>query len=266
MITRKAASVLTAIFAIALISATFSMGPATSSAVAANPNDDTSLADIRRKGKLIVGMDPPYGVMEFYDKSGRLVGIDVDVAREIASRLGVSVEFKKYPFSKLFGALNSGQVDVVISAVTITPERQKKMLFSAPYLDAGMSIAVRQDNNDIKSASDLKGKRIGVLKGTVGQKLIAKSKYVDQSLVKVYEKNDARLDDLRKGKVDAIIVHFLTKNIPSVKIVGKPLSQSFYGVVTRMNNKSLMSEINRILRDLKRRGKLFAIKRQYVGS
>ena len=227
---------------------------------------DTSLIDIKKKNKLYVGIDIPYGVMEFYDKSGKPAGIDIDIANEIASRIDVSVEFKTMPFSELFDALKEGEVDVVISAVTITPERQEEMLFSVPYLDAGVSIAVRKDNTDIKSIEDLKGKRVGVLKGTIAEKLVAKSKYISPSLVKSYLKNDERLQDLLDGKLDAIVVHFIVKDLPSVKLVGEPLSQSYYGVVAKLKDITLMDEINKTLRELKRSGKLREIKQKYVSA
>ncbi len=227
---------------------------------------DSSLLDVKKKKKLYVGVDIPYGVMEFYDKSGKPSGIDIDIANAISSRINVSVEFKTMPFSKLFGALKEGEVDVVISAVTITPERQEKMLFSVPYLDAGVSIAVRKDNTDIYSVEDLKAKRVGVLKGTIAEKLVAKSKYITSSLVKSYAKNDERLQDLLNGKLDAIVVHFLVKDLPSVKLVGEPLSQSYYGVVAKLNDSTLMDEINKTLRELKRSGKLREIKQKYVGA
>ncbi len=225
---------------------------------------DTSLSDVKEKGKLVVGADIPYGVMEFYEKSGKPSGIDIDIAKEIAARIGVSMEVKNMPFSKLFPAVQNRKVDVVISAVTITLERQKKMLFSAPYLDAGMSIAVRKDNVDIKSLENLKGKRVGVLKGTIGEDLVSKSEFIDPSLVISYQKNDERIRDLLDGKLDAIVVHFLLKDLLSLKIVGEPLSESYYGIVTNLNNSALMDEINKILRELKRSGKLREIKQKYI--
>jgi polar amino acid transport system substrate-binding protein len=253
-------SLLALLLLLATASTELSAGPA----IAAAAPGDTSLSDVKQKGKLIIGSDVPYGVMEFYDDAGKLAGIDIDIAREIASELDVSLEVENIPFNQLFAALDSGKVDAVISAVTITLERQETMLFSAPYLDAGMSIAVRRDNTEINSADDLKGKRIGVLKGTIGEDLMAKSDDVDPSLVRSYKRNDARIQDLLDGKLDAIIVHFLVKEHSSIKIVGRPLSQSFYGVVTRLKSEALMSEINRVLRELKRSGKLQDIKRRYV--
>ena len=238
--------------------------PTTQRAAAEPTTGDTSLSDVKARGTFIVGADIPYGVMEFYDETGKLAGIDIDIARAIASTLEVDLEVKNIPFHKLFDAVNSGQVDAVISAVTITQERQSKVLFSAPYLDAGILIAVRSDNTDIASVADLMGKRIGVLKGTIGEDLMAESDQVDQALVRSYEKNEARIQDLLDKKLDAMIVHFRVKDHDSIKTVGQPLTQSFYGVATNLKSQALMGEIDRILRELKRSGRLEDIRRRYT--
>ncbi len=231
-----------------------------------NSPTDSSLSDVKQRGSLVVGADIPYGVMEFYDGDGQPTGIDIDIAQAIASQLGVSLELKKMPFDQLFGAVVSGEVDVVISAVTITPERQKEMLFSVPYLDAGLSIAVREDNVSITSLEDLKDKKVGVLKGTIAEDLVTESKHIDSSLIVRYQINDKRIQGLLDGQVDAIIVHFLVKKHPSIRIVGEPLSQSYYGIVAKLTAESLMDEINRTLREMKRNGKITEIKQKYVGS
>ena len=231
-------------------------------AAAENAPADTSLSDVMERGTFVVGADIPYGVMEFYDETGKLTGIDIDIAREIALALDADLEVKNIPFHQLFDAVIKGEIDAVISAVTITQERQKKLLFSAPYLDAGMLIAVRSDNTEIASVADLKGKRIGVLKGTLGEDLMAESDQVDQSLVRSYEKNEPRIRDLLDGKIDAMIVHFRVKDHDSIKTVGRPLTQAFYGVATNLNSKALMGEIDRVLREMKRSGRLEEIRRQ----
>jgi polar amino acid transport system substrate-binding protein len=248
----------------ALLVSAMSVASSTEQAAAENAPRDTSLSDVMGRGTFIVGADIPYGVMEFYDETGKLAGIDIDIAREIALALDVDLEVKNIPFHQLFDSVISGRVDAVISAVTITQERQEKVLFSAPYLDAGMLIAVRSDNTEIASAADLKGKRIGVLKGTLGEDLMAKSDQVDQSLVRSYVKNEARIQDLVNGKLDAIIVHFRVKDHASIKTVGRPLTQSFYGVATNLKSKALMGEIDRVLREMKRSGRLENIRRQYT--
>ncbi len=227
---------------------------------------DTSLNEIKENGTLVVGVDIPYGIMEFYDNSGNPIGIDMEIAQEIASQLGTSLEIKTMPFADLFDALKGEEVDVVISAVTITPERQETMLFSAPYIDAGMSIAVKNDNEDIQSLEDLDGNRVGVLKGTIGEELAIESEHIDASLLFGYENNDDRIEALLNGELDAIIVHFLVQENPEIKIVGEPLSISYYGIVARLDDQTLMDKIDAILRDMKRSGRLVEIRQKYVNS
>lgn len=240
------------------------LGAQAQSTEVAGLSEDPSFRTIKERGTLIMGTDIPYGVMEFLDKSGKPAGIDIDIAKEITAALNVELKIETMPFDHLFDALRREEIDVIVSAVSITPERQKKMLFSAPYMAAGMSIAVAENTTDIKSEADLAGKRVGVLKGTVGEGLVEKSTHVDQSLVRRYESNDKRIEDLVGGKLDAIIVHFLPNDLLNIKIVEPPLTQSFYGVVTRLECKSLMTEIDRTLRNLKRRGKINEIKNKYL--
>ncbi len=225
---------------------------------------DDAIQSITARGVLKIGIDIPYGVMEFYDAEGNPSGIDVDIAKAISRKLGVETEFHTMPFDELFEALKSGKVDLLLSAVTITPERQKEMRFSAPYMDVGLSLAVAEGTTDISSKADLKGKRMGVLKGTTGEKFARKAPEIDNQLIHVFANNTERLDALRQGKIDAVIVHFLKEKIPGVKIIGEPLKQSYYGVVGRLTNEELMQEVDSLLREMKRNGRLAEIKREYV--
>ncbi|MEM1199502.1 MAG: ABC transporter substrate-binding protein [Pseudomonadota bacterium] len=227
---------------------------------------DPSLETVKTRGALIVGTDIPYGVMQFIDASGKPAGIDIEIAQEITADLGVKLTLETMPFKELFGALKAGRVDAVISAVTITEERQKEMLFSAPYMDAGMSIAVAETTTDVMGEKDLTGKTVGVLAGTVGEKLMTKSAHVEASNLKRYENNDERLKDLVNGKIDAAIVHFVTKRPSKIKLLSPPLTQSFYGVVTKLGDEALMDAVNFTLRRIKRDGRLEDIKNKYINQ
>ena len=233
-------------------------------------DDATKVADtlkaIEDRGAFLIGADIPYGVMEYFDEAGEPAGIDIEIARRIAASLDVTLSVKNMPFDQLFGSLAAGEIDAVVSAVTITQERQKSMLFSVPYMDAGMSIAVSEDNEDIESKDDIIGKRVGVLKGTVGEELMLKSKFIDPSLVISYESNERRIADLRSGEVDAIIVHFISSAVPNIKIIEPPLTHSFYGIAVRLQDDDLMVSINSVLRDLKRSGEIRRIMEKFVTS
>src|SRR5690348_14542180 len=99
-------------------------------------NASSALARVRASGSLVVGIDatyPPFGIAE----GGDFSGFDVDIARAIARELGVKAELVNASFDGVFPALQNGRFDVVVSAVTITPERSVTLLFSDPYIAAG---------------------------------------------------------------------------------------------------------------------------------
>ena len=224
----------------------------------------SAVSDILERNELVVGVDIPYGVMEFLDEEGSPSGIDIDIAKAIANDLGVPIAFETMPFADLFPAVQAGDIDLVLSAVTITPERQETMLFSAPYIDAGMMIAVRADESEIEGIGSLSGKRVGVLEGTVGQDLANDTPSIDADQIVVFSANDERVEALLQGDIDAIIVHFLAQGHPGLKFVGEPLDQSFYGVVARLGADDLMARVDETLRELKRDGSLAGIRSRYV--
>jgi ABC-type amino acid transport substrate-binding protein len=120
----------------------------------------SALDRVRASGRLRVGIDatyPPFGIAE----GGEFSGFDVDIARAIARQLGVEAEIVNASFDGVFPALQNGAFDVVISAVTITPERCATLLFSDPYIDAGQQIVVRGDSA-ITGPDTLMGRTVGV--------------------------------------------------------------------------------------------------------
>ncbi|MEM6565892.1 MAG: ABC transporter substrate-binding protein [Pseudomonadota bacterium] len=235
-------------------------------AQAAYAQTNNTMDDIRERGAFVIGADVPYGVMQFLDENGDLTGIDIEIANRISKDLNAELVVKMMPFDQLFGALANDQIDAVVSAVTITQERQKTMLFSVPYMDAGMSIAVSADNTEIKGINDLVDKRVGVLRGTVGETLMSQTEFVSSDLMFSYESNDKRIADLISGELDAIVAHFASDAVPNVRFVEPPLTQSFYGVAVRLDDTALMSSINATLRDMKRSGDIDRIKQTFLGS
>lgn len=226
--------------------------------------EDGALKAIKLAGVLNVGTDIPYGVMEFYDESGRPVGIDMDIGRELAAAMGVEMKVTPMPFDDLFDAVLAKRVDIVLSAVTITPERQKTLAFSAPYLDAGLTLAVRKERTDIQTPPSLTGKSVGVLKGTTGEAFVSGLPNAAAINIVRFTDNAKRLEALRGGAVDAITAHFLTKADPAIRLIEPPLKHAYYGVVARPTSKALMKQIQDTLRELKRSGRLSEIKEAYT--
>src|SRR5687767_3366565 len=118
------------------------------------------------EGKLRVGSDIPYAPFEF-GRAPDYEGFDVDIVNEVAKRLDVEAEFVKTPFDPIFRNLAQGRFDLVASAATITPERERTVAFSVPYFPADQSLMVKR-GSDIKTTDDLAGKRIGAQLGTTG--------------------------------------------------------------------------------------------------
>ena len=116
------------------------------------------LAAIQASGKLIVALEGAWQPWSFHDESDTLVGYDVEVSRAIAEKLGVEPEYVESDWDSLFAGLDAGRYDLVCNGVEVTEERAKTYDFTTPYGYIHTALAVRKDNEDIKSFEDLAGK------------------------------------------------------------------------------------------------------------
>ena len=127
-----------------------------SSAAGSVPAD--RLATIQSNGKLVVALEGAWQPWSFHDESDTLVGYDVEVSRAIAEKLGVEPEYVESDWDSLFAGLDAGRYDLVCNGVEVTEERAKTYDFTTPYGYIHTALAVRKDNDDIKSFEDLAGK------------------------------------------------------------------------------------------------------------
>ena len=118
-----------------------------------------NLAQIKSAGVFKVGTEGTFPPFTYHDTSGKLVGFDVDIAREIARRIGVKAEFVEGKWDGLVAGLDAHRYDAVINQVSITPERQAKYDFSVPYITPKAVLIVNNNNQDIHTFADLKGKK-----------------------------------------------------------------------------------------------------------
>ena len=234
---------------------------------------DTSLSDVIDKGTLSVGSDIPYEPMEYYDEDGEtVIGLDVDVIEYIVDGMGVTLEIVDYDWADIFDAVKNGEVDVIISSITITSDRSEEMLFSTPYIECGQVILVKEDNADINSSSNLTGKKIGVQNGTTSMQEALK--YTDESLVFTYENyteydDQGIIFDLKNGTIDAIITDYLVGagligTDDSLKIVGERITEEYFGIATKKGNDALIGEINNIIKEMQTNGKIQEIEDKWL--
>ncbi len=117
--------------------------------------EDTSLKDIKDKGEFVVGLDDSFPPMGFKNDKGEIVGFDIDLAKEVAKKMGVKVVFKPVQWDGVVLSLNNKDIDVIWNGLTITEKRKEQINFSKPYVENKQIIVVNNDSN-IKSKKGFK--------------------------------------------------------------------------------------------------------------
>lgn len=211
--------------------------------------------------KYVVGTSADFPPFE-YVENGAFVGFDVDLIKAIAEEMGFEVEIRDMSFDSLIAALVSGNLDIVISGMTITPERGEVVSFSKPYWTADQSVVVRADSDF--SVTVLFGKHnIGVQTGTTGD-LWVEDNLVSTKLLtgnfKRYETYTLAMTDLINKNLDAIVLDSPVAEgfakVRPVKIVSVLKTYEDYGIAVNKNNTALLELINEGIAKLRESGKL----------
>lgn len=199
-----------------------------------------------------VGTEPTFKPFEYTDEeSGEIIGFDIDLIKAIAEDQGFNVEVQNLGFDGLITAVQTGNIDIIASGMTIKPERAEKVDFSTPYINSGLALAVPQDNDTITSVEDLKGKSVAVQIGTTGAGKA--QELVDAGIVKevkTFNTIDVVMMELTNGGVDAVINDFpvtnafIKKQPGKIKIVGDPITSESYGFAVQKGNTELLEMIN----------------------
>lgn len=232
-----------------------------------NSDSKTDLLEkIQKNGKLVVGMSADYAPYEFHyiDENGKDVigGFDVDIANEIANKIGVDLVIQEMDFDALVSALPAGKVDLVISGMNPTEERAKVVDFSEIYYNSKHGILVRAEDADkYQTFADLEGAKVGVQLGSTQEK-IAKTEIPNVNLQQLSNINNLILE-LKAGKVDAIVMEkpvaeMAVKSNPELA-VGKPIYEEQTGgnaVGIAKNNPQLLAKVNEVITELNESGKM----------
>ncbi len=246
-----------------LAALTLTLGLLAASAAAQPPS---SLARVRAAGELRVGIDatyPPFGIAE----GGDFSGFDVDIAQAIGKDLGVRIELINASFDGIFPALQNGRFDVVISAVTITAERQQTLLFSDPYIAAGQQV-VAQKASPLGSLDDLSGRTVGVQINTTAQFSMEKRPGVT---IAKYNTIDLALLDLQNGRIDAVasdgpvLRYMIQRAFPTLKTVGPEYTDERFGIVLAKESDDLRRAVNAALWRIQDSGEYARINTKWFG-
>ncbi|CAD5374577.1 putative histidine-binding protein [Rubrivivax sp. A210] len=221
----------------------------------------------------VVGTDAAYAPFESQNEKGEIVGFDMEVVQAVAAKAGFEVKLVNTPWEGIFKALEQGDRDIVVSAVTITPERKQTLDFSEPYFDAQQLIAVGEKSKVTKFA-DLKKLKVGVQTGTTGDEAVSKLLGKTSANIKRFEGTPLALKELESGGVDAVVadngvvINYLANN-PGGKfksISDKEFAPEQYGMAVKKGNAELLAKINKGLADIKADGSYDKIYTKYFGA
>ncbi|WP_353931076.1 ABC transporter permease subunit [Okeanomitos corallinicola TIOX110] len=218
---------------------------------------------------LRIGTDQTFPPFEFQGTGGELQGFSVDLIKAIATAAKFQVEFQSLPFDGIIPALQAQTIDAAISSITITEERAKTISFSRPYFKAGLAIATRTDNTEIKNFASLKNKKIAVQIGTTGAQT---ARNIPGAEVISFDSAPLALQELANGNVDAVIndepvtlYAINTGNLQGIKVIQKLLTEEFYGIATAKNS-SYLSLINQGLSKVLNNGKYQQIYQKWFNA
>ena len=174
--------------------------------------DDTSLEDLKSRGKFILGLDDSFPPMGFRDENNEIVGVDIDLATEVCKRLGVELVVQPINWDSKELELTSGKIDCIWNGMTVTDERIEAMFLSKPYLD-NRQVVIVEEGSKIAQVSDLAGKTVGLQKGSSAREAFDANPIASQvKEVVEYEDNVSAFLDLQAGRIDALLVDEVAGN------------------------------------------------------
>jgi ABC-type amino acid transport substrate-binding protein len=220
---------------------------------------------------VVVGTNAEYPPFESVDDDDNIIGFDIDLMNAIAADAGLEIEYVNTRWDGIFVALAEGEFDAVISAATITEEREEIVDFSDPYFNAGQSIAVSADlAEEVSGPEDLAGLRIGVQLGTTGDEFASE---IEGAEVVRFDEITLAFQALGAGEVDAIVNDGPTSadiiaNSPDLEavIVGEPLTDEFYGIAVNPERSDLLDAINGSLANVIADGSYAEIYEEWFGQ
>jgi len=229
------------------------------------------LDTVRQAGVLRIGVEGTYPPFNYRGANNQLDGFDVDVARGVASRLGVKPEFVTTEWSGIIAGLQAGKFDVIVNQVAVTPARRQVLDFSTPYVySAAQLIQRKDDKRQFKSLEDLKGKKLGVSLGSNYNEL---AKSVDGIDVRTYPGAPEYLRDLAAQRVDAalndrLMVGYLIKtaNLPLRPGAIVEGGGSEVAIPFRKDNPKFAQAIDRALEDMRKDGSLARLSAKWFGG
>jgi polar amino acid transport system substrate-binding protein len=245
----------------------------TQAAAAATTGGDTSLENILNKKAFVLGLDDSFPPMGYRNEQNEIVGYDVDLAKEVARRLGVELVLQPIDWNAKEQELNTGEIDCIWNGFTITEERKQALTFTPPYLKNAQVIVVKGDS-PVQTLQDLAGKTVATQAGSSSVDALEDAPEFTSSLKEVIEVKDflTALMDLDVGGTDAVVIDLVVANDninrsgKDFRILAETLGEEEFGIGFRKSDKALADKVWETLLTMAADGTVAQIATKWLGA
>lgn len=234
---------------------------------------DTSLEDIKAKGKLILGLDDAFPPMGFQNDKKEIVGFDIDVAREVCKRMGVELVLQPISWDAKELELSTKNIDCIWNGLSYNEKRAEAMTLSDTYMKNRQVAVVLADSN-VNTLADLAGKIVVIQNGSTASDAMDANEDFKNSLkelVKV-EDNVQALLDLKTSGSDAVVMdevvarYYIDKEADTYRVLDEYLAEEDYVVGFRKGEEALCSEVEKYIKEMAADGTLAKICETWMGK
>lgn len=242
--------------------------------ISCKKDSDQSLKAIQDKKVFVLGLDDSYPPMGYRDENGEIVGFDIDVAREVCSRLGVELKTQPIDWSAKELELLTKNIDCIWNGFTVTEERKEKILFSEPYLKNRQVVIVRNDG-EINTIASLSGKKVGVQAGSSGEYAFEQTEVYPTVSIVAFKDFLTAITDLKIGGVDAVVIDEIVADSQikkasaanQLKILrSEPIASEDYAIGFRKGEQKLVDAVQQKINEMKKDGTLKKISEKWFGT
>ena len=227
---------------------------------------------LKARGTFVLGLDDSFPPLGFRSEDNEIVGYDIDLAKEVAKRLGVDFRAQPIDWDAKEMELETGKIDCIWNGFTITDDRRKALSFTEAYLNNDQVLVVREDSG-ITSLAGMKGKIVGIQSGSSAQEAVDDNAAFASSISKIimFKDNITALNDLDIGGLDGVVMDSVVANYSIAqtkkpfRVINESLANEGYGIGFRKNEPELCDAVWAILKEMQADGTVTAISQKWFG-
>ncbi len=233
--------------------------------------EDGSLKKVLDAGQLVLGLDENYPPMGFRDASGEITGFDIDLAKEVAKRMGVKLVTMPVIWEEKEKELNEGRIDCIWNGLSVNATRAESMNLSESYMKNDLVFIVERDSG-YRSSEDLKGKRVGVQSGSSAEEQLESSGFFTESTKLQNDDNFVLMEMLDKDELDAVFAdsiyayYYINEYGKDYYLLPNTLESEDIAIGFRKQDQTLRDRVQEILREMKSDGTLAQISTKWFGT